>query len=367
MSNSIETTVVAREQAEPEPETLGLLHLAVERRHARPSVLRHRVAAAWQDTPDWRFHRHAMRIGLYLRERGQLSSGDRVALLSRLRPEWAIAQWGALTMGAPTAVIDPDMPDADLTGHLASLAPRAIFVEGASLDRVMASRAAVPSLSTIVALDGDATAGATVTWSEALDLGGSLDTAERANAHRARTRAITPETPALGHAAGTNGSVAWHFLSHRDVVRGVQRTWARARIASGDVAYVAGGAPSMSTNIAFLAFTADGYTQVVIGTRESELEEIGMTNPHKIIAPAEAVRRMLAAPSHAVPSLPRRLLARASLLRAGLRGPRSTTVAGPPLRRMRWISTGPSLSFATRANARKFVTLEIDDSLVGDG
>jgi hypothetical protein len=363
MSNSIETAVALRE--EPEGETVGLLHLAAERKHARPSVLRRRVAAAWQDTPDWRFHRQVMRIGLYLRERGQLSAGDRVALLSRVRPEWAVAQWGALTMGAPTAVLDPDLSDADLVAHLKTLAPKAVFVEGGALARVLACRSAVPSISTIVALDGDANAGATVTWSEALDLGGSLDTAERANAYRAKTRALEPEAPALGSPTGSNGSVSWRFLSHRDVVRRVHRVWARARIANGDVAYVAGEVPSLATSIALLAFTADGYTQVVIGTRGVELEEIAMTSPHKIIAPAETVRHVLESPAPVEPSRVRRwLAARAPFLRAGLRRPRP--VPGVLIQRARWLSTGPSLAFATRAHARKFVTLEIDDSLAGD-
>jgi acyl-CoA synthetase (AMP-forming)/AMP-acid ligase II len=363
MSNSIEPAVAVRE--EPEAGTVGLLHLAAERRHARPFILRRRVAAAWQDTPDWRFHRHVMRIGLYLRERGELNTGDRVALLSRIRPEWAIAQWGALTMGAPTATLDPDLSDVDLAAHLKALAPRALFVEGAALGRVLACRAAVPTLTTIVALDGDANAGATVTWSEALDLGGSLDTAERANTYRARTRALVPETPALGSATGTNGSVSWRFLSHHDVVHRVQRVWARARIASGDVAYVAGEAPSLATNVALLAFAADGYTQIVIGTRGTELEEIAMTTPHKIIASAETVRRLLESTPPAAPSRARRwLAARAPFLGARLRGPRG--VPEVLVKRARWLSTGPSLAFATRANARKFVTLEIDDALTGD-
>ncbi len=141
-------------------------------------------------------------------------------------------------------------------------------------------------------LDGEAP-GRALSWSEALDLGGSLDTAERANAMRALARAVPPDAPALGHAVGANGGVTWRFLSQREVVRRVQRVWARSRIASGDVAYVTGEVPSLATTVAVLAFTADGHTQVVIGAKEEALEEIGMTRPHKIIAPVETVRRML--------------------------------------------------------------------------
>ena len=37
----------------------------------------------------------------------------------------------------------------------------------------------------------------------------------------------------------------------------------------------------LATTVAFLAFTADGHTKVVIGARANELEEIVMTRPHK--------------------------------------------------------------------------------------
>jgi hypothetical protein len=135
---------------------------------------------------------------------------------------------------------------------------------------------------------------------------------------------------------------------------------------------VAGDAPSLTTSIALLAFTADGHTQVVIGTRGNEREEIMMTRPHKIIAPAPIVRGMLEEPTSPEPSRLRRWLARAPRLPAALRRERAdrdgtvtpavtpATLAG----RARWLCTGASLALSTRARARKFVTLEIDDSLV---
>lgn len=361
MSTSIEPLVAVSQNSEPE--NLGLLHLAVERKHDRASVLRRRVADAWQDTPDWRFHRHAMRIGLYLGERGRLTGGDRVALVCAARPEWAVVQWGALAQGMATAVVDPSLPDAELTAQLVSLAPRAVFVEGGAAQRVIASLASVRgATSTIVVLDGEA-AGA-LSWSEALDLGGSLDTAERANAQRARARAVPPETPALGHPVGGTASVTWRFLSHREVVRRVHRVWRRSRIARGDVAYVPGDVPSLAASVAFLAFSADGHTQIVIGDKGSELEEIMMTRPHKIVAPVPAVRHMLESPVSVAPSRVRQWLARASFLPAALRGERGGRAATTPpaLERARWLSTGAALGLSTRARARKFVTLEIDDS-----
>jgi hypothetical protein len=360
MSTSIEPIAALSESTDAE--TVGLLHLAVERKHDRTSVLKRRMATGWEETPDWRFHRQVMRIGLYLRERGHLSAGDRVALVSALRPEWTVAAWAALTQGVSIATIDPALPDAELGGQLNALAPRAVFVAGDCLDRVVACMAGARTAGTIVVLDGQG-AGQALSWTEVLDLGGSLDTAERANAFRALVRGLPPDTPALGHAVGANGTAAWRFLSHREVVRRVQRVWMRSRIARGDVAYLTGAAPVLATSVALLAFTADGYTQVVIGAKGNELEEIAMTSPHKIIAPVETVRHIMESSPLGPASSWEKWLARTPVP-AFLRGDGSG--ATPPSAlggRARWVCTGASLALPMRARARKFVTLEIEDSL----
>ena len=105
MTTSIEPIIQSTGAAEPE--NLGCLHIAAERKHDRAFALRRRASAAWQDTPDWRFHRQVMRIGLYLRERAGLEAGDRVALLSALRPEWAVTLWSTVAQGAAIALIEP--------------------------------------------------------------------------------------------------------------------------------------------------------------------------------------------------------------------------------------------------------------------
>ena len=99
-----------------------------------------------------------------------------------------------------------------------------------------------------------------------------------------------------------------------------------------------------------------------------------MTRPHKIMAAADTVRRLIESAPLAESSLAgraRRWLAGARLARlarlplasriAALRPDRGEGAGA--LDRARWMSTGPALEFAIRARARKLVTLEIDDSL----
>jgi hypothetical protein len=364
-TTSIEPVIATAE--DPEQENLGLLHVAVERKHDRPSALRRRAGAAWQDTPDWRFHRQVMRMGLYLRERAQLGARDRVAVVSDLRPEAAVVVWGALTLGVPVALIDPGLPRAELASQLAALRPRAVFADAETAAWVQSLLAA--GLETVVAFDGEArsddeTRGAVVTWTEALDLGGSLDTAERANGFRAHARTLPSATPALGYAVGSNGSVAWRFLSHDEVVRRVHRVWARSRIAKGDVAYLGADTPSLATVVELLAFTSDGYSQVVLGNKGNELEEMAMVRPDKIVAGAATVRGLMQSIEAVEPTRVERLLSRVPILGGRLRLRRERTALPPALGRARWISTGSTLDFTTRARVRRFVTLEIDESMV---
>ena len=99
-----------------------------------------------------------------------------------------------------------------------------------------------------------------------------------------------------------------------------------------------------------------------------------MTLPHKIVASPETIRRLLRSepasePSRAFEWLGKsrvaEWLSRSRVLGIGERVRRERERAGriSTFGRARWLSTGPSLEFATRARLRKFVTLEIDDSL----
>jgi hypothetical protein len=349
------------------PETLGPLFNATERKHQRPSLLKFgklglRPVGSASEIPDWRFHRHVIRLGLYLRERAHVQVGDRIALVATLGPEWAVAQWASLTQGLTTACIDSRRPSATIAEQLSALGPRVVFADGAALQHVLAWNAAGDRGATVIAIEGDATAPA-VSWSEALDLGGTLDTAERANAYRAAMRSLPSETPALGHVARNGVGTVWRFLSHREVVRRVQRVWQGARISSGDVAYLEGGAPSLGSILAFLAFSADGHTQVVLGTPGREVEEIEAEQPTKIVVGADVARKLPSAIAglEASPLRGRagRWLARARALASRVR-PGATRDLVDRSQRARWLGTGESLDESTRARLGRSMTLDLD-------
>jgi hypothetical protein len=343
------------------PETLGPLFHATERKHDRAFLIKSALAGTPVEMPDWRFHRHVIRIGLYLHERLQVSIGDRVAVVAPIGPEWAIAQWAALTQGVSVAALDPGAAANTLAEQLAALGPRVVFAEGPALEAVLAWSAGTNVI--VIAVSGVAVA-PSVSWTEALDLGGTLDTAERANAYRGIMRALPPETAALAHTGGNGVGTVWRFLTHRDVVRKIQRIWEGARISQGDVAYIAGGAPSLFATLAFLAFSADGHTQVLFGTRGHEVEEIRAADPTKIVVPAGVARDL----THAIPGIDTsRLLGRASRWLAQARAfagrarrsdARSESKSDQP--RARWLGTGGSLDASTRDRLSRSMIVDLD-------
>jgi hypothetical protein len=270
------------------------LHLSVESLHDRASVVKCFIDGRSQDTPDWRFHRHIVRIGIYLRERLGLRPGQRVAILSTLRPELLVAEWATVAQGATAVLIDPDVADSTFEAMWTRVSPHAAFVgHAAHLGRLRDLGAAAPAPENVVAFDGHETATpGPVSWSEALDLGGTLDTPERAQSFRTLAREVASEMPAVASMGlGADGSIGWHCLNHGEVVSSLRRLWSCYPARRGDLAYVAGGSLSLSARLALFAFASDGRTTTTLGTQGQGAEEIAALRPRFAVAPMEVSER----------------------------------------------------------------------------
>src|SRR5713101_7984130 len=200
------STERAGDRGEEGAATWARLFLAAMRKHDRAAVLLHHGQEKWQETPDWRLERQVIRLALFLRDRGGILPGDRVAIVSRLRPEAVAAELAALAQGAAALAIDPDLSPAEL---------RAVFCFDGSADGAWA-------------------------WSEALDLGGTLDTPERAQLFRALAREVKADAPALGHLVGWDGSLRAQFLTQAETAARLVALRAGSPARKGAVGYVAG-------------------------------------------------------------------------------------------------------------------------------
>ena len=224
--------------------------------------------------PDWRFHRHVMRLALYLRERCGLKPAERIALVAPLCPEWLVVDWATVLQGAATVVLDPSTSDAQASAAWEELKPRVALVGSHKESaRLLSLEGVSRSLEHVISLDsvGPSAPGETVVpYIEALDLGGTLDTAERANAMRALARTI-----GAGQLAAAYPQTG-ESLTNGDVAARVRMSGEAAKRRKDAVVAVEEETPvTPALHTALYSYVADGSTCLVFGGREGQKQEVG--------------------------------------------------------------------------------------------
>jgi len=266
------------------PETLAQLYLQAMRHHAREAALLARRNDLWQPTPDWRLDRHVIRLTLYLQERVGLKPRDRVAIVAEPGPEWLIADLAGLAAGAVSVAVDPGLPSGELLGALVEAGPKVIFATATALAHLDGGTLSLPGLAEVIALGG-AKADGVRTFTQVLELGGTLDTAERAQVFRATARALTPDQPAICHHDPTvKGRVAWQELSQGAAAERIAELWRERPAQRGDRVYLAAPVMTLPVRLALHACLGDGYSMVVLGTIERAAADLAELGPHRIVA-----------------------------------------------------------------------------------
>jgi hypothetical protein len=217
-------------------DTFTKLYLSAMRAHSRKAALLHRPDGQWLDVPDWRLDRQVIRFALFARERLGFQAGQTVAIVSPLSPDSVVADLAAMMSGGISAMIDPRLPDTAIADALAVANPDLLVVDPGCAERVgrlqlsrvaaertillgTASHASVIGTGADASLVGaasDASGGTPL--SVVLDLGGALDSAERAVAWRGRARATPSTAPALFHASvDVLNRLQCDVLTHEDM------------------------------------------------------------------------------------------------------------------------------------------------------
>ena len=119
-------------------------------------------------------------------------------------------------------------------------------------------------------------------WSEALDLGGTLDTPERAQSFRAQAREVAASSRALGYLAGLDGGSSCQYLTHAEAVARMRALRTELPARKGAVALVA-APPTLAARLALLSFVFDGLTICAVGTPGRE--SVGL-QPEWVVGPA---------------------------------------------------------------------------------
>ncbi|HEV8678427.1 MAG TPA: AMP-binding protein, partial [Stellaceae bacterium] len=144
-----------------------------------------------------------------------IEPGDRVALVAENRPEWVVADLAIMSAGAVTVPAYVTNTVGDHRHILGNSGARAVIVSTAALaGRVIPAAAQVPSVRTVIAMEGGGEAPANLdlrVWDDVLALGDGES--------GARVAALTPDdTACIIYTSGTGGVPKGVMLSHRNII-----------------------------------------------------------------------------------------------------------------------------------------------------
>ena len=191
--------------------TLNDIFFAVVERGERV-VMMCRQPARWVSISSDEFYRNVAGTARALQEWG-IAAGDRVAILSENRPEWAMADFASLLLGAVVVPVYPTLTGEQTAYMLRDSGARVIFVSSEKhLEKVLAIRSQT-SLEGIVVMDATESAQAT-SLPPLMQNGPSAPDPQL----EARARTVRPDDLAtIIYTSGTTGTPKGVMLTHRNI------------------------------------------------------------------------------------------------------------------------------------------------------
>jgi long-chain acyl-CoA synthetase len=203
------------------PTTLNELFFgALDRFLQRPVVMRRKIGGKWQE---WSYRALSDQVrdtAFGLTSLG-IHAGDRVAILSENRPEWAIADYACLADRCTDVPVYPTLPAKQIEYILKDSGAAAIFVSTQEqCDKILEIRGQLPALKHIFAFD-EGVKGSGVEHLSALQAKGK---SSGLDAGRWRTEALTvkpADVATLIYTSGTTGDPKGVMLTHGNLTSNV--------------------------------------------------------------------------------------------------------------------------------------------------
>jgi long-chain acyl-CoA synthetase len=205
--------------AAPAPGTLTQLFFdAVAKYGHKPAALRYKADGTWHDLPHAELLKRVTRFALALRRLG-VQRGDRVAILSENRPEWAIADYACLCIGATDVPIYPTLPAGQIRYILQDSGSVAIAVSTADqLAKVMEIRAELPALRHIIAFEPGLTGPGVIGLADHYASGAAAEAAGEGKDFKAEALKVQPNDLAtIIYTSGTTGDPKGVMLTHDNI------------------------------------------------------------------------------------------------------------------------------------------------------
>lgn len=207
----------------PAPGTLNQLFFGALERFRHPAVYQAKRDGRFQPISHTEVLARVRRIALGLRALG-VARGDRVAILSENRPEWALADWACLTAQLSDVPIYATLPAEQITHLLVDSGARAIFVSNPEqAAKIAAIRSNAPELRFVITFGAEAGGGADLTLATLEAQGAAADTPDAAARWRQDALAVQPDDLAtIIYTSGTTGVPKGVMLTHDNIASNVE-------------------------------------------------------------------------------------------------------------------------------------------------
>ena len=219
-----------------QPGTLTRLFFDALSRHDKPDALQVKVKGVYQPISSRTLGDRVRRAALGLQELG-IQPGERVAILSENRPEWAIADYACLTASLTDVPLYPNLPSDQACYILRDSGAVAVFVsDEKQAAKVAAARASVPGLRHVISFASAKHEGADFTLAEIEARGAAVDDEARRARYREHALAVKPDDLAtLIYTSGTTGEPKGVMLTHDNLYSNTMTAAVQIPFAGQDV------------------------------------------------------------------------------------------------------------------------------------
>ena len=219
-----------------QPGTLNHLFFNAVERYRKPDALQVKVSGRYEPISHATLFARVRHAAIGLAELG-VRPGDRVALLSENRPEWAIADYACLASGVTDVPIYPnETPEAAAYIIRDSGAVAAFVSTAEQAAKIAEARKECPSLKHVIGFNDVRDPGVDHTLLELEARGASVLTPEREDEFRRVAMAVEPDHLAtIIYTSGTTGKPKGVILTHDNLYSNVMASKAVIPFSGADV------------------------------------------------------------------------------------------------------------------------------------
>ncbi len=216
--------------------TLNELFLKAIERHAKPDAFLYKGDGRYQTISSQQALEKVAALAVALHRRG-IGRGDRVALISENRLEWALTDYAVLGLGAATVPVYPTLLEPDIEFILQDSGAKAAVVSTSEqLLKVLAVRSRLPELERTLIMDsvGNPSEGVEL-WQRALESGNRAESSPMEFFCSRAMEARPEDTASIIYTSGTTGQPKGVILTHDNFGSNVRSTENHFVLGEGDV------------------------------------------------------------------------------------------------------------------------------------